>query len=511
MVPLAKALRWFFAANAMLLTLLSARSFWMLPLLLANRKTSSAVFILQPIGYLAMAIAFTCTFWKLRKGNSEARWWAIGASGLTILIYWILQTSPLWPAAGIVGLVIFARPGTVEAMVAGKSQQPRVRGDGTSGSMDGFANLAMIAGCVAACYFWAGWAADNGLPSDDRVFLWVLYIELATLLTTLSHESGHALAAVLLDMKLRRFVVGPLSGSFRSGMWEFEFSPIGLLGAPGSVGVVPASMENLRNRHALVAAAGPVASLLLGLADTWAALSAKGHPWEAAWRLLAFTSTFSLMSFAFNLIPARPESVYSDGARIYQLLRKGPWADVHLALSMASCTLASATRPRDMDIEVIQRARAFLTRGTEALLLRVQAKCYFHDCGRIPEAIEALVDAERVFEESQLTLRADLYKSFVFDNALLKRDAAAARVWWNRMDERKNSTSDAAYWMSYSALLFAEGNLEEAEAAWELSNNLMQQCPQAGAFEYDRDCLAQLRDAIAMSKTPQYSVQESLF
>jgi hypothetical protein len=173
---------------------------------------------------------------------------------------------------------------------------------------------------------------------------------------------------------------------------------------------------------------------------------------------------------------------------------------------MASCTIASATRPRDMDIEVIQRAKKLLTSGTEALLLRVQEKSYFHDNGCIPEALEALAGAERVFEESQLTLRADLCKSFVLDNALLKKDAAAARLWWNRMDEGKHTTSDAKYWMSYSALLLVEGSTDEAEVAAQLSAHLIQQCPRTGACEYDRYCLAQLRQAIERSKisVPEY-------
>jgi Zn-dependent protease len=502
MIHLAKALRWFFVANAALFAVLCVRSVPKISIFAGHDWTATVVLLVQPAGFLSLAFALGMAFWKLRKGGAEAQRWALAASLLMIVLYWALPLALLWPATGIVGLAVFGRRETVDAMVGRKRALPRVRGDGTSSSVDGFAKFAMIAGCVAACYFWAGWATAHGFRADDKIFLWVLYIELATLLTTMVHESGHAIAALLLNMKIRHFVIGPLTGSFRSAQWEFEFSPMGLLGAPGSVGVVPASVENLRNRHAMVAAAGPLASLVFGAAATWAALTAKGHPWEAVWRLLAFTSTFSLMSFAFNLIPARPDSEYSDGARIYQLLRQGPWSDVHLALSMASCTLASSTRPRDMDIEVIQRAKKLLTGGTEALLLRVQEKCYFHDNGRIPEALEALAGAERVFEESQLTLRPDLCKSFVFDNALLKKDAAAARLWWNRMDEGKHTTSDAKYWMSYSALLLVEGSLDEAEVAAQLSAHLIQQYPRTGACEYEHYCLEQLRHVIEQNKVP---------
>jgi hypothetical protein len=493
MAQIAKILRWFFGLNALMFAAMGGRFLWAFPPFITHSWTGSAGMIVQLLAYLGAAAIFGMACWKLGEGSEAGRRWALAASGINITFYWMVHPAWMWSVAGVVGVLIFRRQRTVEEMAA---KMPRVRGDGTSSTVDLIANVAMICGFLVGCLFWAAWGARHRLPDDASVSTRLLSMEIAALLTTLFHEAGHVMGARFMNMELRRFVVGPIEGFFRSGKWAFRFYPPGLLGAPGSVGVVPASMEKLRERHAVVAAAGPLASLLLGLGTLWATLSAKGSPWEPEWRVLAFTATFSLLCFLFNAIPMRPGSMYSDGARIYQLLGRGPWADVHLALSMGSCTLASPMRPRDVDIEVVRRAMAFLTRGTEALLLRVQAKDYFHDCGRVPEALQALEDAERVYADSAPNLRADLHKSFVFANAFLKRDRSAARLWWQRMEAKQGATVDAEYWMSYSALLWSEERSEEGRAAWEKSEALMRDGAPVGAFEYDRDCLAQLRAAL---------------
>jgi hypothetical protein len=127
----------------------------------------------------------------------------------------------------------------------------------------------------------------------------------------------------------------------------------------------------------------------------------------------------------------------------------------------------------------------------------VQVQTHFHDCGMIPEAVQALQDAERVYFESAVDLRADLHKSFVFANAFLKRDAARARQWWERMEAKGTAAVDAEYWFTRSALLWVEGDLDGAEAALHASSTLMAQLPRVGAYDYDRDCAAQLQSAIA--------------
>jgi Zn-dependent protease len=487
-----KLLRWLFGVNAILFCAISARYIWL---------WESALDPLERLsGYTALAGIYGAAFVLSGKGGSRARYWALAASALNIPFYWIVPVAWLWTAAGFAGLFVFSRQQTLDEMAAKSTKPPRLRGDGTSASIDILANILLFAGFLAADSYWTGWSVRNGLPQVTNFAARLLLIEAALLITTLAHEGGHALVALLVRMKLRRLVVGPIECSFRGGQWQIRFRLAGLLGAPGGVGVVPTTLQSLRYRHTLVAAAGPVASLALGLLAMWATISSQGRPWQAGWMLASFTSTFSLLAFLFNLFPMRPESVYSDGARIYQLLSRSPWSDVYLALSMGSCTLASPMRPRDCDIHVLERAAAFLTRGMEAVILRVQKQAYFHDSGLIPEAITALEEAEQVYADSITNLRADLHKSFVFANAFLKRDAAQARRWWDRMEANGKASRDPEYWFTLSALLWIEGDLFAAEAALDESAASLDELPQAGAYDYERDCLTQLRTALDATK-----------
>ncbi len=505
MVQLGKILRWFFGLNAVLFGAISFRYLLTISQSLTFPGRDSGDAVLRLSAYAVMAGFYGAAFFLMRKGGRKARFWALCASGINIPFYWIVQPAWMWTAAGVIGLVVFWRQEVVDQLAVKPAKAPRTRGDGTSSSMDLLANVSLFVGFLAASSLWASWAIRVKIPDSQGFLVQLLFIEGALLLTTLAHEGGHALAAILLKMKVRRFVVGPLEGSFRSGKWLWGFRWAGFLGAPGGVGVVPTAMHDLRKNHVLVAAAGPVASLALGLTALWAAISSQGHFWEPAWKLAAYTCTFSLLACLFNLIPVRPESVYSDGARIYQLLGRSGWADVHLALSMASCTMASSMRPRDCDLEVQQRAMAFLKQGMEALVLRLQAFACYHDRGQVPDAISALEQAEAVFEDSVRDMRADLYKNLVFGNAFLKRDASRARHWWERMEAKGNATQDAEYWFTVSALLLAEGRVEKSAEAWRKSSELAANFPNAGSYEYERDCIEQLRIAIAAARNSQDS------
>jgi tetratricopeptide (TPR) repeat protein len=83
----------------------------------------------------------------------------------------------------------------------------------------------------------------------------------------------------------------------------------------------------VRGRASAMIAAGPLANLLLGLAALFAALHVPGTPWQAAWGMLSFIATLSLIASVINLIPARTADAYTDGANLYQLLSGRPWVE----------------------------------------------------------------------------------------------------------------------------------------------------------------------------------------
>lgn len=208
---------------------------------------------------------------------------------------------------------------------------------------------------------------------------------------------------------------------------------------------------------------------------------------------IALLGAWSLSLAAANLLPFRTPQGYSDGAIVLQLIAGGAFADFHLSVARIGSSLVSPLRPRDYDIGSIQRAAHGISHGRHALLLWLYAFSYSLDSGKAQEADDVLAQAELVCLQSAPNIPAELHTTFVFGNALVRRDPVATRFWWNRLQARKPTRFNADYWRAESALHWIEGNLDEAREAWEKSNDLATQLPQAGAYDFSRDCCDLLR------------------
>jgi hypothetical protein len=458
----------------------------------------------------ASVLIFAMAWWSIRNGNKWARVWALTASSVLILTvlpmfffarylprdFIIIYATLL--AVGISGLVVFGPRNALGNISKAAAKLPRIAGDGTSGLLDQATLLAAVAGYFAGQFMWARWGRAQHFPFNRGLLFWFFFLA-AALIETALHEAGHATAGLALGMKLRIFLVGPFQWRVRDGRWKFQFLPGKFLSLGGAAGVVPTNPRQSLWCEICMIAAGPLASLCTGLIALVAALHAKGTPYEPAWQFLSFVATFGLVSFAVNLVPVRPEALYSDGARIYQLLSGGQWADLHRALAIVQSTAVTPLRPRDYDIEAIQRASRSFTQGRQALLLRLLASSHFLDSGNLPQAREALAEAESIYQESARDIPADLYTVFVFDNAFLRRDAASARLWWDRMETKKPTHFGFDYWLARSALFWIEDQQELAREAWDKSNNLAERLPTAGTYEFDRHRVSLLRRAMDRS------------
>src|SRR6185437_12175919 len=114
----------------------------------------------------------------------------------------------------------------------------------------------------------------------------------------------------------------------------------------------------------------------------------------------------------------------SDGANIYQRLKGGPWADFRLAIAAVLSTTVTPLRPRDFEIERIQRASAAFTHGRQAVLLRLMASSYYLDRylldrGELSAAIDAIADAEAAYDSAPWPITPGLCLTFAFRIALL--------------------------------------------------------------------------------------------
>ncbi len=476
---------------------------------------------------LVLAVLYGTAWWKVREGKPAARGWAIAASLAMILLSvpmfiaafyaWVhgsrahgmrsVMLQGVLVAFGIAGLLAFARRDSLNQTPLTPARPARIAGDGTSSLLDKVAWMLAVAGYFLGQYLWASWGRSHHLPFTHGYGFWLLFV-VAALIETAAHEFGHASVGRALGMRLRAFIVGPFQWRIRDGRWKFQFLLAKSLSSGGATAVVPTNPEQSHWNEICMIAAGPAMSLCTGALALVAVLTAKGRPYESYWELFALIATFGLVAFAVNLIPVRPEANYSDGARIYQLLSGGPWADLHRALSIVRATLVTPLRPRDFDIQAIHRAAESFTHGHQALLLRLFATSYFLDSGKIPEAREALAKAEQVYRESASDIPAELHSDFVFDNAFLCRDAASARQWWDRMEAKKPTRFGVDYWLARSALLWIEGHLDEAREAWDKGNALAQELPVAGCYEFDRYRYELLRRA--MNSAPSGELHHTL-
>lgn len=267
------------------------------------------------------------------------------------------------------------------------------------------------------------------------------------------------------------------------------------------MGAVPTELENYLLRRLLMTAAGPAASLGLGVLALWATFASRGE----SWKLLSYLATLGLFGFVINLLPAKGGGQHSDGARIYQLLSKNPGSQLELAFGMISSTAVSSLRPKDLDIQLIERAANVRATGREALLFKLYACTHFVDRGEIPDALRTLAEAETVYANSAAGLTEEVrviaHEFFTFAHAFLRRDAEAARSWWDRTMAKEHSAYSVDSWKAYCSLLWIEQRRDEARSAWERGNALVQASPAVGAHEFDRDCFTWLRielDAVSV-------------
>ena len=111
--------------------------------------------------------------------------------------------------------------------------------------------------------------------------------------------------------------------------------------------------------------AGPLINLATGTIALCAVfLLEPSSPLQAGGMLFLF-GIYSLLACATNLIPFRTGEQYSDGALIYQYLAGGPFANLRGAFSLVASTMVTPLRPRDYDLDLMERAEAAATRSAD--------------------------------------------------------------------------------------------------------------------------------------------------
>jgi len=461
--------------------------------------------ILVDAGFTGLAIVVGLAWWTNFRAKASGRAWGLAASlaiTMVALLPSILSHHLVVGALGVVlaigaaGMIGFARPFSAPERAIDAPQDQSMPDDWTSNFINKLAGAIIFGLSLGAYLWWMEWMKAGGVPAI-RHSLTRIAMNLAVVLAiTTIHELGHVGAGWACGMKLRAFVSGPLQWRVREGKWTFKFSPRGFILPEGATGIVPGSGRIDRWHYVSMMSAGSLINLLTGGFALAVAVSSRSDSPIQAGGVLALFGAWSLALAAGNLLPFRTRNCYSDGASMMQLLSGGAWADFHLAVAAIGSSQVSPFRPRNYDIGAIQRASKRIARGQQGLLLRLFAFYHFLDCGKTHEAERAIADAERVYQESAGDLPAELCTVFVFASAYVRRDAAAARMWFERMQMKAPARLTPDYLRALSALHWIEGDLKEANEAWAKSNAMAKKLPKAGAYDFDRYCSSLLRRAM---------------
>lgn len=506
------AFAWSFAAASLLLLWITAVI--LAAIVIGGTPTAPHVAKAELIAIpLALSVLYGLAWWTVLKQKASARIWADIACFMLVLlslsriyVHPVPLLSPEWLALpiGIVGLIAFVRSGTAANPAGKRPVYAPLPGDGTNSILNKAVLIVGSVAGIATISLWVFWAALHGL-TDDSPFLFLLQLPFIIILTVVVHEAAHALAGRTLGMRVTAFVIGPFQWwRTPEGKGTFHLHAAGLAWFQGLTRVAPMGIQDLRRRKILQVAAGPAASIATGILASIAVLTAPGRPWQADWKILAYFASLSLVTGVFNLVPFGIKSGYSDGARLYQLLSGGLWCNYQLTLSLIYAQGITPLQPRDWDIDAIQRAAGYIAKDGDEFLMHLCAYTYFFDTGQLPEAAAALLKAEKFCQESFPDPPAEWLPVFVFGSALIRRDADAARRWWNRLENTPSLQSEETYWTSKSALLWIENQPAAALEAWKNAALCASQLPPSRLAEGQRKALHLLRQALdgSLSSNP---------
>ena len=315
---------------------------------------------------------------------------------------------------------------------------------------------------------------------------WALLFALQALLlfvTILVHECGHLLAGWFVGFRVQEIRIGPLQIRRAERGLAITFNNClpwfggGAMSVPGS----RTDTADLRWRAAIVAAGGPLASLLLA---AWAAVPLIGYAHRHGrtlttidfWMIfsLSLILIWSLAAFVGNAIPASVGGRLSDGAMMLELLRGGPWAERFCALILLSGASMAGERPRDWEVSLM-RPRLYEPAGRSAPNQGMTLMAYYWLLDRRDAARAGALLDQAVGEVATALpmIQAHLILEAAYFEAHHRRNSGAARAWLN---SAKDTRADRQTQLrAEAAVLLAEGRCEEAR-----------KCAQEGLFALER-------------------------
>lgn len=319
-------------------------------------------------------------------------------------------------------------------------------------------------------------------------------------LVTLVHEGGHFLMDCLLGFEFQFLQVGPLKiVRARDGIrLRLDVSR----GAGGATAAYPLSDRSLRLRWVLVVAAGPLASVLLGiiswrlLVNYLAPCQTGGAPSDTY--LSSFTGNADPLCLAiaisggsalnpfvigllmllvwgaiigglFNLLlPYSGVHGVGDGLRLLRLLMGGKSAERDLIALQLAGYAAFAVRPREWPAQLVLRRVALAETQRDQYVAALFAynwaldSSYIERAGKFLDQLQVTAPAGAPRASTILALESAYFE------ARHRANSMSAREWLRRGSKREDSQESQAAPIlrprAQAALLLLEGRCQEAAA-----------------------------------------------
>jgi hypothetical protein len=319
----------------------------------------------------------------------------------------------------------------------------------------------------------------------------------------------------MVGMKLLSFRIGPLHAALEEGRWQLVFPRSWKCVFAGGVSMIPKNPLRYSRWQAISGAAGgTLANLFVGAIALLGMLTAKSSAYEASWEFLGQLATINLAFFAGNLIPAQETETYSDGARIYQILLGSVLEDYRRILAMGQATTVTLLRPKDFDIELVEKVAATNTPGFDhVFLLLVACDCYF-DRGEMESAKSKFREAEARYDQ-EISHWAERCGSFVLRAACLLADRAMTEKWWQRSLSAKSWNPGKKDYFPACAYFTITCRQPQAEEAWRAEFDRANHLPESGGRAFDFYYLERLREMMdevtrQAEKAPHVTIHEQL-
>ncbi|MEZ5354482.1 MAG: site-2 protease family protein [Bryobacteraceae bacterium] len=296
--------------------------------------------LLQPAAVAAVAgpVAIAAAA-GIRGQRPWARLAAILASMVNLVIF-----PPFGLAFGVFGLWICFLPETRKILETFPAEVHRPGSALPEAIASAVGTLSGVAVFMGIGYFCSGFLPPGSHSlSDWRTLLWLLAG--APLVEVAVHEFGHLALGLGVGMRFQSIGVGPVALHRKSDGWRIRLSASWDGGFAGARAGAASGEQQLRKNLVAFIAGGPLASLLLALACFAVVIGAI--PLPAFQPYAAWLAAAAGADFVFNLIPARIRGFRTDGAWLFDLIRRGDrWRSV-CAEFAAVTALEGGVLPRD--------------------------------------------------------------------------------------------------------------------------------------------------------------------